>query len=125
MSNTHPIQAQQICYRLCFAFLLFGVHRPAHAEETPQVNLVSELQLKHQISQHEAAEQVERVFSLIREDLKKGKTIEVRNFGKFGVRVAKVRQKKAAGFQGPLLEAGKKRYPQFSAAPSLREDLNL
>ena len=120
MSKSHATKTLFVFSLLCLLFFA----RNTYAEEAQTVNLVSELQLKHQMSQHEAAEQVERIFSLIREDLKKGKAIEIRNFGRFGVRVAKVRQKKVAAFQGPLPEPAKKRAPQFSPAPSLREDLN-
>jgi len=108
---------------LFLALIISLVSKPAAAEES-KVNLVSELERKYRTPEAEAAEQVERVFSLIREALKSGKSIEVRNFGKFSVRKRLNRQKKKLAFQGPLPPAVSKRIPFFLPTESLKEDLN-
>ena len=106
-------------------FLLLFLPRLAFSADEKRGNLVSELQARHNIPEHEAAEQIEKVFSLIREDLKQGRSVEVRNFGTFNVRERITRQKKNDTFASPKAPAAKRRYPQFLAANSLKDDVNL
>ena len=97
---------------------------PAKADENVSESLSAVMVRTAHVSQSQADEQVEKVFTAIRTALKSGKAVEIKNFGRFYVSERKPTVRKdAVNVPDKMPQAGKK-FAHFTSSDSLKLDLN-
>lgn len=92
----------------------------AVAEAPP---LVVQVARQANISEAAAREQIERVVNAIKEELRGGRDVTIRNFGRFYVQERDARTGRNPR-TGEAIEIPAKRYPRFSSSESFKDDLN-
>ena len=103
--------------------LLFA--QGAQAEKAQKISLAAALVKRTNVSDTQAQEQVERVFSVLRAELKDGNNVEVRSFGNFSVRErARRHSKKSAPGAAEKPSEARRKYPHFVSSESLKVELN-
>lgn len=95
------------------------VFSSAFAQEVPKV--IKELSRIANISEEQAEKNVINVFAAIESELKAGRSVTVRKFGRFYI--AEARKKHDKGLNKE--EGSKKRYPRFASSDSLRRAVNI
>ena len=75
------------------------------------------------VSEYVAKEQIQRVFTAIEEELKAGREVTIRNFGRFYVRERAARKGRNPK-TGVAIEIPAKKYPRFASAAYLKETVN-
>ena len=111
---------------LCAAGL-FGLASAARAEEGDAISVEAALRKHLRLSESQAEEQAENVFTAIREQLKTGGAITVSGFGRFSVSTRQSRRTKKTAPEKLPPEATRRnsrRYPRFTSSASLKEELN-
>lgn len=95
-------------------------------------DLAAALSKQQNISEAQANAEIERVFTAIRGELKAGRPIMVKNFGRFYTTESLVRSRKGKNpaelaknaAAVPVKSEAKRRYARFSAAEMLKLELN-
>ena len=109
----------------CLAITLFALEANARAEEENTVSLATALVRNAHLPEAQADEQAERVFSAIRTELKSGRAVEIKNFGRFYVSERKTQAKAAtAPGKNRKPQQAAKKYPRFTSANALKAELN-
>ena len=110
------------------AFLLSAAVNVCYADPVPQSEagpsgVAQRIALQTNIPKEKAEEQVEAVFTAIQAELKAGKEVPIRSFGKFYVS----ERKEHAGRNpktGAPLQIPAKKYPKFNSAEGLKRSIN-
>jgi nucleoid DNA-binding protein len=94
------------------------------ADDRQTVSLTSALVRHAHVTETQAEEQVQQFFGIIREELRKGKAVEIENFGKFYLseRTWVSKSRDARGSVPPKTVT--RRYPRFTASPTLKAEMN-
>jgi DNA-binding protein HU-beta len=100
----------------CFLFA-----HSAYAERTD--NLVRALAKQSSIADQQAEEQIHAVFSAVQEELRAGREVNIRKFGRFWVQDRNARQGRNPKTGAPVQIPAKK-YPKFSSSDVLKTSLN-
>ena len=106
------------------ALALLGlVSQPEHsAAESPR-GFVTAYAKAASVSEDLAQQQVSALFGALTDELKAGREVSVRNFGKFSVKQREARKGRNPK-TGAALDIPAKRYPRFTASDSLKNGLN-
>ena len=96
----------------------------AHAEEDNTVTLSSALAKSRGVPLAQADEQVEKIFALIRTELKSGRTVEIKDFGRFSVTERKSPVRAVQPGAAPKPAKPPKKFPHFTSAEAFKSELN-
>lgn len=111
-----------ILKRSLAALSLVTVVAPAAFAASP-TSLNEEVARQANISQEQAAAEVERVFDGISAALQEGREVRVRKFGTFYVQSREARKGRNPR-SGEEIEIPARKYPRFRASDVLKRDLN-
>ncbi|MFN8392638.1 MAG: HU family DNA-binding protein [Bdellovibrionota bacterium] len=106
-----------------FAALLFSSNA-ALADEDNTVTLSAALARSKGMPPAQADEQVEKLFGLIRAELKNGHTVEIKDFGRFSVSERHVTPKPPAPGSPAKAVKPPRKFPHFTSAEALKNELN-
>ena len=106
---------------LCFVLSMMIMPLLGHAASNDGV--ISRMTVMGNISDQQARDQFDLVFNAIKEELKVGSQVSVKNFGKFHVQNRDERVGRNPK-TGAALKIPAKRYARFSASDNLKTELN-
>jgi nucleoid DNA-binding protein len=101
--------------------ILFGVATSAAAASSEA--LVKRIASTYEVSQTEARERVNQVFSSVSEELQAGSEVGIRGFGTFWLQDREARMAKNPK-TGKAIKVPAKRYPKFRSSESLKSAVN-
>ena len=111
--------------RLFFCLLFLGLSLAVNSSASAASNdgVVSRMTAMGQMSDAQARGQLDLVFNAIKEELKAGSQVSIKNFGKFSVTNRNERTGRNPR-TGEALKIPAKRYARFNAADNFKNELN-
>ncbi len=112
------MRCKLFCAALC-SCLLMGTSVKAQSAD----NLVKALSMESKISNEQAEQQIQSVFNLIAAELKAGRDVSIKRFGKFHIQHRAAHQARNPR-TGASVQVPAKRYARFSSSEILKTSLN-
>lgn len=106
-----------------FCALLLGVMYSAPVRAETNDNLIKAVSAQTKLSPEQAEQQIQSVFSAIESELKAGREVSIRRFGKFHVQQRAARQARNPKTGAPV-QVPARNYARFNASELLKSHLN-
>lgn len=106
-----------------FAALFSVVSNSPVANAASDNGLVAQVAKETKVSEDQAQQQVDAVFSALRSELLAGRDVTIKNFGRFEVTERQPRTGRNPK-TGEAIEIGARRYPHFVSSDKLKETFN-